>query len=116
MRASSTAARPTAIPAVWARSSASTRGWSTLANPISPASMPISRAVSRSRRKIGSTCDGQISYNGIKSIRLTVGVKNLFDRDPPYTNYGAGFVGGYDLSYTDVRGRFVYLTATYFFK
>jgi iron complex outermembrane receptor protein len=43
-------------------------------------------------------------------------VKNLFDKDPPYTNYGAGFVGAYDLSYTDVRGRFVYLTANYRFK
>lgn len=59
------------------------------------------------------TYDAQLSYTGFKSIRLTFGVKNLFDRDPPYTNYGAGFVGGYDLSYTDPRGRFAYLTATY---
>ena len=62
------------------------------------------------------TYDLQISYTGIKSTRLTLGVKNLLDRDPPYTNYGAGFVGGYDLSYTDVRGRYVYLTASYSFK
>jgi hypothetical protein len=25
-------------------------------------------------------------------------------------------VGGYDISYADVRGRFAYLTATYAFK
>ena len=62
------------------------------------------------------TYDAQLSYNGIKNVKLTVGVKNLLDRDPPYTNYGGGFVGGYDLSYTDVLGRFAYVTATYSFK
>ena len=69
-------------------------------------------------RNVGSyqTLDAQVSYLGFKSARLTLGVKNLADRDPPYTNYGAGFVGGYDLSYTDVRGRFVYLTAVYNFR
>jgi len=69
-------------------------------------------------RQVGSyeTYDAQVSYSGIKALKLTLGVKNLFDKDPPYTNYGAGFVGSYDLSYTDVRGRFVYLTANYKFK
>ena len=62
------------------------------------------------------TYDAQLSFTGFKSVRLTLGLKNILDRDPPYTNYGAGFVGGYDLSYTDVRGRFAYLTATYAFK
>ena len=62
------------------------------------------------------TYDGQISYSGFKKVKLTLGVKNLLDRDPPYTNYGGGFVGGYDLTYTDPRGRFVYLTATYSFR
>ncbi len=68
-------------------------------------------------RQVGSyeTYDAQLSYSGIKAMKLTLGVKNLFDKDPPYTNYGAGFVGAYDLSYTDVRGRFVYLTASYKF-
>ncbi len=69
-------------------------------------------------RTVGAyqTIDAQGSYTGFKSMKLTVGVKNLLDKDPPYTNYGAGFVGGYDLSYTDVRGRFVYVTAAYSFK
>lgn len=69
-------------------------------------------------REVGTyeTFDLQATYSGFKSIRLTLGAKNITDRDPPYTNYGAGFVGGYDLSYTDVRGRFVYLTATYTFN
>ncbi len=69
-------------------------------------------------RQVGSyeTYDAQVSYTGFKALKLTLGVKNLFDRDPPYTNYGAGFVGSYDLSYTDVRGRFAYVTASYKFK
>ena len=77
----------------------------------SAAAVPIPRRVAPYE-----TYDTQLSYTGIKSLRLTLGIKNVFDRDPPYTNYGAGFVGGYDLSYTDVRGRFVYLTATYDLK
>ncbi len=76
-----------------------------------PANTPVPRRVSPYE-----TYDAQLSYSGIKRLRLTVGAKNLLDRDPPYTNYGAGFVGGYDLSYTDVRGRFVYVMATYSFK
>ncbi len=62
-----------------------------------------------------TTYDAQVSYSGFKNIRLSVGVKNLLDKDPPYTNYGAGFVGSYDLSYTDVRGRYAYVTAGYKF-
>lgn len=69
-------------------------------------------------RSVGSyqTLDAQIGYTGIRDATFVFGIKNLADRDPPYTNYGAGFVGGYDLSYTDVRGRFVYLTAAYRFR
>ena len=62
------------------------------------------------------TLDTQVSYNGFKSTRLTFGIKNLLDRDPPYANHGSGFVGSYDLSYSDIRGRFAYVTATYLFK
>ena len=85
-------------------------GYNDLRTSLQPASV--------TPRKVGSymTFDGQLSYNGFKTLKLNLGVKNLFNTDPPYTNYGAGFVGGYDLSYTDVRGRFVYGTATYSFK
>ena len=63
------------------------------------------------------TYDAQLSYLGFRKLKLTLGVKNLFDQNPPYANYSSvGFTGGYDLSYADVRGRFVYTTATYTFK
>jgi len=52
----------------------------------------------------------------LKSLKLTLGAKNLFDKNPPYANYAASannFIGGYDISYGDPRGRFIYASATY---
>ena len=57
------------------------------------------------------TADVQLSWSGLKSFRLSVGARNVFDRNPPYANYAGSannFVGGYDLAYGDPRGRFVY--------
>jgi iron complex outermembrane receptor protein len=70
-------------------------------------------------RDVGSyeTYDVQASYLGLKSFKLSGGVKNLFNKDPPYANYAGvanNFVGGYDLSYGDPRGAFLYLNATYY--
>lgn len=62
------------------------------------------------------TFDAQLAYNGVKSAKLVLGVKNLANRIPPYTNLTSNFLGGYDVSYGDPRGRFVYLTASYTYK
>jgi len=62
------------------------------------------------------TVDSQLFYQGLRGFKLTLGVRNLFNRSPPYANYASSannFVGGYDLSYGDSLGRFVYLTAEY---
>ena len=62
------------------------------------------------------TIDSQLFYQGLKGFKLTLGARNLFNRNPPYANYASSannFVGGYDLSYGDALGRFVYLTAEY---
>ena len=68
-------------------------------------------------RKVAAyqTFDAQLTY-GFQSTKLTLGVKNLLDRDPPYTNLTSNFLGGYDVSYGDPRGRFVYVTATHSFR
>jgi iron complex outermembrane recepter protein len=70
-------------------------------------------------RQVGAyeTWDVQGSYAGIKDLKLTAGIKNLFNRTPPYTNAGgaAFFQAGYDPSYADPRGRYLYLNATYKF-
>ena len=50
---------------------------------------------------------------------LTLGVRNLFDEDPPYTNVGAAgsqFQVGYDISYVDVHDRFIYGRIAYSFQ
>ncbi|HEV2269217.1 MAG TPA: TonB-dependent receptor [Steroidobacteraceae bacterium] len=62
------------------------------------------------------TLDMQGSYTGINHFDFTVGVKNIFNQNPPYGNYAStvnNFVGGYDLSYGNPYGRFVYATVAY---
>jgi iron complex outermembrane receptor protein len=62
------------------------------------------------------TIDAQVAYTGVKSFKFTVGAKNVFDKVPPYANYASqanNFVGGYDITYGDPRGRFVYLNVGY---
>ncbi len=63
------------------------------------------------------TFDWQLKYTMTKSIQLTGGIKNLFDKDPPLTlqNGGGGNQIGYDGRYTDPLGRQFYLTAAYKF-
>ncbi len=60
-----------------------------------------------------TTYDLQGSYSWGKSWRFVLGVKNLFDTDPPYTNNGASFQANYDPEYADPRGRFIYGRVTY---
>ena len=70
-------------------------------------------------RKAGAyeTWDVQLKYTGIRNLGLTFGIKNVFDRDPPYVNgSGGAFQSGYDPTYVDPRGRFFYGTITYSFR
>ena len=59
--------------------------------------------------------DLQATYSALKSWRFTLGARNIFDRDPPYSNAGGqtGFQSGYDNQYGDPRGRFIYGRVTY---
>jgi len=63
-----------------------------------------------------SLWDLQGSYSGFKNWNLTVGVKNLFDTNPPLTNQNLTFQAGYDPSYYDPRARFIYARVTYDWK
>jgi len=68
--------------------------------------------VSGEAPKVGAytTYDLQMAYTGVKNLRLMLGVRNLLDKDPPYTNAGGqvSFQAGYDPQYADPRGRFIY--------
>ena len=63
-----------------------------------------------------SLYDAQIAFNGIKNLRLALGVKNLFDKDPPiFIPTSNQFQSGYDATLYDPRARFIYVTANYKF-
>ena len=59
------------------------------------------------------------SYSGVidKNLKVTFGIRNLFNKAPPYTNAGGQnyFQAGYDPGYVDPRGRTFLLNATYKF-
>jgi len=56
------------------------------------------------------------AYSGIKNLKVALGIKNLLDRDPPFSRQGQTFPVGYDPRNTDPRGRFFYGSLTYSFK
>jgi iron complex outermembrane recepter protein len=60
------------------------------------------------------------SYTGLidKNFKLTFGIRNILDKDPPYSNAGGQnyFQAGYDPGYADPRGRTFVLSGTYKFK
>ena len=62
-----------------------------------------------------TTWDAYGSWKPMKSLGLTVGVRNLFDRAPPFSNQGATFQVGYDPRFADAVGRTYYLRGTYSF-
>ena len=61
--------------------------------------------------------DWQTRYRFNPNLVLTGGVKNLFDREPPFSQRiaGGGNQMGFDARYTDPLGRQVYLVGSYKF-
>lgn len=57
------------------------------------------------------------SYTGIKNLTLTAGIKNLFDKDPPFTAHNLDFAAGagWDPRVADPRGRAYTLRLNYRF-
>jgi iron complex outermembrane receptor protein len=66
-------------------------------------------------RRVGSysAWDLQARYTGLKNLTAGVGIRNLFDRDPPQSYGPSTFQRGYDPSYADARGRMFYLSLRY---
>jgi iron complex outermembrane recepter protein len=60
--------------------------------------------------------DANLAFTGVKNLKLAVGVRNLFDKDPPiFIPTSNQFQGGYDITQYDARARFVYFSASYKF-
>jgi iron complex outermembrane receptor protein len=55
------------------------------------------------------------TYKFNKMTSVTVGVKNLFDTDPPFSNQSNRSQRGYDPRYTDPLGRSLFVRAAYGF-
>lgn len=72
--------------------------------------------VSKNRVKAYSLWDLTGSWSLSPEFTVRGGVKNLFDTSPPFSNQAYFFISGYDPSYTDPRGRFVYVGMQYKFK
>jgi iron complex outermembrane receptor protein len=62
-----------------------------------------------------ATFDLSGTWQVIKPVQLTLGVKNLFDREAPYTNQQDVFQTGYDPRFADATGRAFFGRATYTF-
>ncbi|MEF9995070.1 MAG: TonB-dependent receptor [Burkholderiaceae bacterium] len=56
------------------------------------------------------------TYAGIKGLALTLGVQNLFNQDPKFSNQSDRFQVGYDDRYSNPMGRTYMLRAAYEFK
>lgn len=60
--------------------------------------------------------DLNVAYTGFKGLRVAVGVRNLFDKDPPvYVPASNQFQAGYDIGQYDPRARTVYASTSYKF-
>jgi iron complex outermembrane receptor protein len=67
--------------------------------------------------KVGSSSswDLQGRYTGFAGWQLALGVRNLFDADPPFTRQGESFQVGFNPQAASPVGRAFYLNATYSF-
>lgn len=73
------------------------------------------KRVAPNRVKAYSLWNMSASYKLNASLQLRVGIQNLLDTPPPYSNQAFFFISGYDPSYTDPRGRSAYVRAQYSF-
>jgi iron complex outermembrane receptor protein len=55
--------------------------------------------------------DSSVSFAGWKNWNLSLGVKNVFDRQPPFSNQSEATQANYDPRYTDPTGRAWWLRA-----
>lgn len=62
-----------------------------------------------------TTFDVNGTWAPTKALTLTLGVRNVFDRDAPFSNQAATFQVGYDPRFSDPTGRAYYARGSYSF-
>lgn len=76
------------------------------------------RQLDGERNRVGDQAlyDLAVTYNGIRNLRLGLGVKNLFDKNPPvFVPVSNQFQAGYDITQYDPRARTLFASANYRF-
>jgi iron complex outermembrane receptor protein len=71
------------------------------------------------QRKVGSysLVDGYVSLKPIEPVTVLFGIKNLFDKSPPFTNaFQNNFAAGYNALIADPLLRNFYVNVKYTFK
>jgi len=63
-----------------------------------------------------SVWDLQTVYSGFRNTSIALGIRNLFDTNPPFVTGADNFQAGYDTAYADPRGPTFYARLTYAFK
>jgi iron complex outermembrane receptor protein len=91
----------------------------TLAQTFSSSYIDANLNAAKQARTVGSyeNWDAQATYGGLPNTALAFGIKNLFDRAPPFSNLQSS--NGrlmYDPRYADPRGRLFYAQVTFAFK
>ncbi|MFZ6692867.1 TonB-dependent receptor [Undibacterium sp. SXout20W] len=68
-------------------------------------------------RKVAAynTFDATLGWSGVKNLDVAVGIKNIFNTDPPISRTEANFQTGYDATFTNPLGRVFYLRGRYKF-
>ncbi|MCH7343522.1 TonB-dependent receptor [Pelomonas sp. CA6] len=77
---------------------------STAATPVTPTTAVVGNF---------DTFDLSLVYTGFKNLRLTGSVKNLFNKEPPFSNNDTRTLGFSQMD--DIRGRFFTVSANYTF-
>jgi iron complex outermembrane recepter protein len=72
--------------------------------------------VAANKVKAYSLWDTSLAFQATPQLQLRAGIQNLLDTSPPYSNQAYYFLSGYDPSYTDPRGRYLYLSLRYAMK
>jgi iron complex outermembrane recepter protein len=82
-----------------------------LDRPQSQAALPVTATTPT----VGAfdTVDFSVAYTGIKNLKITGSVKNVFDKVPPFSNNDPRTLGFSQMD--EIRGRFFNLAATYSF-
>ena len=82
----------------------------TLAQVYSSGYTEVNPTFPNNERKVGAydIWNLQGTYSGLKNTILTLGIKNLFDRAPPFSNQNSQGLVMFDPRYADPRGRLFY--------